>query len=270
MNKIIKIISVSLLFIITVQNAIADEVVISENFIKHPYCDNIKKVVLKTKKSSKTTLFEMLKKTAKEFGGNAVINTNYEVGYFGTKSVEGIIAKCNVQNSPELFVKSSDMISFKTKDVTKEDIKITPINLFGMVSVLNDSVTMDKTNNGVKTEEIQSSAGIGVKTGIIKNNFRYYANINISTGNVILASADYIYNINSDINLYGGISLGVAQYKLSDSSTINGMAKGVQIALQYKEYELGYQKLNTDSSVMVENTKYELKDISFVYLAYHF
>ena len=270
MNKLIKVISASVLFAITTQSIMAEEVVISENFRKHPYCDNIKKVVLKTKKSSKTTLFEMLKKTAKEFGGNAVINTNYEVGYFGTKTVEGIIAKCNVQNSPELFVKSSEMVSFKTDDIDKKEMETPALELFGMVSVVNDSVTMNKFNNGTSTDESKSSAGIAIKTGIVKNNIRYYANINIATGNILLASADYIYNINSDINLYGGISLGYAQYELSDSSTISSMAKGIQVALQYKEYELGYQVLSTDGDVTVDNTKYEISNINLVYLAYHF
>lgn len=270
MNKFIKVILVTLLVVITLKANKIDDIVISENFLKHPYCDDIKRVSLKTKQGSKTTLFEMLKKKAKNLGGNAVINTNYEVGYFGTKTVEGIISKCNVKNSPELFVKSSETISVTTQDIKESNFDIKPQDIFGMIILLSDSIDMDKVNGAVSGSETKSSLGIGIKTGVVKDDFRYYANLSIATGNLMLASVDYIYNIDQETKIYLGVSFGIAQYELSDSSSINALSKGFQISLQNKEYEFGYQLLSANKSTSVNSTNYTLKDISFLYVGYHF
>jgi uncharacterized protein YbjQ (UPF0145 family) len=267
MNKFTKIIAGAFL-VVGISNA--QDIVVSENFLDHPYCDKIKKISLKTKRGTKTTLYEILKKKAKSLGGNAVINTSYDVGFFGTKTLECFVAKCNVKTSPELFAKSSEAISYTASDIKKPTFKLKPQSIFGEVILLSDNVKMDKSNNTTSQSETKTGLGIGIKTGFVKDKFRYYANISTATGNLILASADYIHKLDSNKILYAGLSFGIAQYKLADSSTVNALAKGFQISLKDKKYEYGYQFLNASKTTKVNSTTYSLGNIGFLYVGYHF
>jgi hypothetical protein len=236
-----------------INSVASDYIYISENYINH-YCKNIDKISVTSASGTKEELFELLKEKARKLSANSIIQAEYGGGFYGTQSIaSGIAADCDVSKSPSFYLKRPE------SEIKK--------NLFGFVSVSNENVEMEAG----KIKETQSSIGINAKLGVLKNNYRYYGNVNAGVGLSLLASADYIFFLNNNISLFAGGSLGTAQYELSSSGkSINTMVTGFQFGVRYLNFEFALQKLSASNSTKVDGKEYKPSNISMFTLGYYF
>ena len=268
MNIITKAFLALIFCFISITSLKANKTIVSENYLKHPHCENIKNLEASSNVSSKKQLIKVLQKQAKQLKANTLINVNYEVSIFDKRVLKAVAAKCDIEKSPELFSKNTDILAYEKKDLL--NIKKNK-QLFILAGVAIDNVNMDKSNSSTISNQRKQKLAFILKIGISKEYYRYYANINIATSSAILFSLDYKYNLkNNNIDLFIGPSIGMINYELEDSNTISGFAYGGQFGAMYKKYEFGFEYLSSNASQNVSNVNYKLQNRSLFYLAYRF
>ena len=267
MNKINKLLISFTSMIFISNNIMASEVVVSENFLKHEYCKNVKEISFSSSVNSKATMFELLKKEVKELNANTAINTIYEVSMFDTRTISAVAANCDIEKSPELFAKSSDMMAYNQRDISND---YSNDKVFTSIAILYDSVKMNVESNLLIGTQNKSSGGIGFKVGMLEKNYRYYADVKIATGISLSGSLDYIYALNNEYSLITGLSLSMGSYTLDDIETISGLQKGIQFAISKDKYEIGFQYLDGGLTKSVANTNFKLANTMYIYTAYRF
>lgn len=258
-NKIKNVFFLAVFTLITTNCMAGENIYISENFLNHPYCKNIEKISIQSIDDDKVTLLRKLKIIASKKGANTIINLNYDSGFFGTKSsIRGIAANCDIDKSPELFFKSS-------KNISNEQLK-----LFGAFTLIKDNVKVSKNTQANSTTEDISSFGVSGKLGIIQNNLRYYVTAKLSSGVLLLASADYMFKINDHRAIDMGFSIGKASYELKGNDNINSNVYGIELGVRQNNFELGFQQLFAKDSTIINNIEYKLDNISLIYFEYYF
>jgi len=268
MDKINRVLLVFGIYFLISNNLLARDIVISENFLKHEYCKNVKNISFSSYVNSKKTMFELLKKEIQNNNANAAINTEYSVNMFDKRSISAIITNCDIDKSPELFVKSDNIVN---KDESYLSNYFSDERIFTSISIVFDDINtkVEDISRSIIQEKF-SPLGVGFKIGIKEKNYRYYANIKVASGVNILGAIDYIYNYKNKVNLIAGVNLGMSSYRLIDDDSTDGFVKGFQFAIAKKRYELGFQYLDANFNAKVNNKDIKIKNIKNIYISYQF
>lgn len=236
-------------------NLLGQDIIISENFINHPYCTKLDKISTSSINKTKKELYKELYKEAKNLHANVIINTKEDKGFFGTKhNASGIAARCDIGKSKNLY--------FYPMPSTKKD------NIFGVISLFNEDVTMIQDTNN--SSQSKSTIGINSKLGLYLNNFELYLNLGLSnTSYSILGSIDYSYKINTNFAISVGLSNGINTYQISKKNMYANVY-GFQLSTRYNNFEIGMQKLYTKDYIKINNITYSPTGINRLFIGYYF